>query len=858
VDQTGTRSFRTETRALSLNRSDILIDITVPTLIRSAWAILVGAYTGMDDVVFGETLAGRNIDVPDVAEMAGPTFTTVPTRVQLDRDGRVVEFLRNMQRMASQVVPHQHLGLQHIRRLGPDCAAACDFQNLLVIQTSSSSPASLQQEMPQQHDHVVDWDFQESGSTASFFTHPLVVECTVTDTSVETAFHYDEKVLSQWHARCLGHQFAAVLQRLVDNSGNKNTSLADIHVISLEDQALIAKWNGTKCNEVDSCIHQLFLEQASARPQHTAISAWDAELTYGEVRDYAFRLASHLNRLGVGNETLVPVCLDRSAWSAVTIMGILLAGGAFVPLAPAHPLTRHQEILKSIKARLIVSSPEHAPRFSGIVGSCVSVDGDMLRRLPSQDQAPLAILTRPTNKAYVLFTSGSTGRPKGVVVAHRDFCSSSRAYADVTRMNSSSRVFHFSSLSFDAALMEVLTPLTLGASICVPTADDRLNNLGNTMARMRVTWAFLTPSVANLVNPESVPTLKTLVCGGEAMLAQTVSQWADFVQLVNAYGPTETCVIAAANPLVSTERDPSIIGRGTAAARLWIVEPREGCNDRLAPVGAVGELAVSGPLLARGYLDEPEKTARAFVDSPAWARTGLLTVASPPTRIYRTGVVVRYRSDGSLEFFGRRDGQVKVNGQRIELGEVESRLSADSHVQLGLVVQPKTGACRKKLVGVITLASAVDGASGTERVSAPGTGDCNPMSGSRDELAQARSQIVEVQNRLTDTLPHYMVPAVWIVLESLPTVVSGKLDRQKVLRWVEGLDDATYERIASSLGLNPAESSEDGSQVTELVKLLREIWARELGLPVECIKLNQPFLGLGKFSAGRKSLTHDD
>ena len=854
----GETSFRTEALTLKVQRSGILIDITVPTLIRASWAIVLGAYTGMDDVVFGETLAGRNIDVPRVAEIAGPTFTTVPTRVQLDRKLRVADFLHGMHNMASRVVLHQHLGLQRIKRLDSDCAGACGFQNLLVIQTSSSSPASSQQDKSHLHDQEIDWDFQGGSSSESFFTHPLVLECTITDTAIEAAFHYDAKVLSPWHTKRVAHQFEAVLKRLVDNSGSKDATLADIHVISAEDQVLIAKWNRKDTSEeVNSCIHQLFLQQATARPQDIAVSAWDAELTFSEVRDYASRLALHLNQHGVGRETLVPVCLERSAWSVVAIIGILLAGGAFVPLAPAHPLTRHKELLESIKARLLLCSPEHASRFASVVGTRIAVDGDMLRSLPSKDQTPLPILSSPTNTAYVLYTSGSSGKPKGVMVAHRDFCSSSRAYADVTNMTASSRVFHFSSLTFDAALMEVLTPLTLGACVCVPTAHDRLHDLGDTMARMRVTWSFLTPSVANLVDPESVPTLKTLVCGGEAMLAQTISRWAHRVELVNAYGPTETCVIAAANPRVSEEKDPSIIGRGTAAACLWVVEPREGCNDRLAPVGAVGELAVSGPLLARGYLDEPEKTARAFVDNPAWAKKGLLMGTALPRRIYRTGDLVRYRFDGSLEFFGRRDGQVKVNGQRIELGEIESRLSADPNVRLGLVVQPKTGPCKKQLVGVLTLTSAVNESPAaigvTSSVSTTGSGSCNTVSRSPDQLAQLRSVVAKIRDHLADTLPHYMIPASWIVLESLPVVVSGKLDRQKVTRWVEDLDDAAYERIASNLGLHAGEGNDDESQVTELVKTLREICARELNLPKDRIKLNQPFLGLGKFLSVRQS-----
>jgi amino acid adenylation domain-containing protein/non-ribosomal peptide synthase protein (TIGR01720 family) len=836
ANQSGTPTFRAETGRFNIQRSGILIDITTPTLIRAAWAIVQAAYTGMDDVAFGETLAGRNIDVPGVTEIAGPTFTTVPTRVQLSRDTSVVDFLQGLHSMATRMVPHQHLGLQHIQRLNSDCSGACDFQNLLVIQTSSAS----HHEGVHQRSQEPDWDLQGASSVDSFFTHPLVLECTTSDTAVEATFHYNEKVLSSWQTKRIVHQFEAVLKRLLEKSSSEDATLADIHVISPEDQALIAKWNRTsRLEEVESCIHHLFLERTSAQPGRVAVSGWDAELTYGEIREYASRLALHLNQLGVAQETLVPVCLERSSWSVVILMGILMAGGAFVPLDPAHPLSRQREVLESINPRLIVCSPEHAARFSGIVDTRLSVNGDMLYNLPPARDQAFATTTSPSNTAYVLFTSGSTGRPKGVVVAHRDFCSSSLGFSRAVNMGPSSRVFHFSSLTFDAALMEIMSPLTLGACVCVPTAHERLHDLGAAIVRLRATWTFLTQSVANLLDPDIVcRTLKTLVCGGEAMLAETVSRWADRLELMNGYGPTETCVLAVVNPHVSTEKDHTAIGRGTCASRLWIVDPNEDCNDRLTPVGAIGELAISGPLLSRGYLDDPIKTARAFVERPGWARKEVLAGFAPPQRVYRTGDLVRYRSDGAIEFVGRRDGQVKVNGQRIELGDIESHLSADPHVRLAAVVQPKNGPCKKQLVGVVTLVS--------QAAATIMSGHCQPLSGPPEQLAQARTEVSETRARLTDMLPHHMVPAAWIVLEAMPVVVSGKLDRKKVAKWVEELDETAYERITSSLDLDSGEGS-DESELTGPAKVLREIWAKELNISVDRVKLNKPFLGLGKF-----------
>jgi hypothetical protein len=321
--------------------------------------------------------------------------------------------------------------------------------------------------------------------------------------------------------------------------------------------------------------------------------------------------------------------------------------------------------------------------------------------------------------------------------------------------------------------------------------------------------------------------------------------------LVNGYGPTEASVLTLLNPDVSTEKDPNIIGHDTSASHVWIVDPREG-YDGLSPVGAVGELVISGPLIARGYLNDPEKTAQSFIENPAWAKRELLAGAIPPTRIYRTGDLARYRPDGAIEYFGRRDGQVKISGQRIELGEIESHLSADPRVRMAAVVQPKTGPCKKQLVGIVTLKSlARQPAASQEKSSAITTtpGDCQPIHGPPEKILQARSEIAEIQARLMDMLPRYMVPAAWIVLETMPLVVSGKLDRKRATRWLEGLDDATYPHIATSLGISSEDDSEEeGENATGPVKALRDIWAKELNLPVDRIKLNQPFLGFGKLA----------
>jgi amino acid adenylation domain-containing protein/non-ribosomal peptide synthase protein (TIGR01720 family) len=812
------RRSRTLSHHTNITRKDMNADITVATIIRGAWTAVVAAYTGSDDVVFGETLTGRNINVPGIADMVGPTLTTVPTRIRINRSSTVLQFLREVHHMAAEIIPHQHLGLQHIRRLDGDAAIACDFQNLLVIQTTGDKA----------RDSL--WELQDSGSADNFFTYPLVVECRLVDDEVDMTIYYDENVISTWQVKRLLHQFEAVLKQLSDASKSMGTKLSQVEVFSPGDKQTVDRWNHTKPQVVDECIHDLFKQKALSQPTSQAVCAWDDNLSYQEVYDHASRLALYLVTLGVGPEALVPICMDKSAWTVVAILGILIAGAAFCPLDPAHPITRHQELLEELNTDTILCSPAYAGRYSELVQKRVLVDKNLILSLPALYRPnQLSFRASSNNTAYVIFTSGSTGRAKGVVIEHRAFCSSSAAFGKAMLMKHNSRVFQFASLTFDAAVMEILTTLTFGGTICIPLEEERLKDTAGVMRKMSVTWTCLTPSVANLIEPSTVPSLEVLASGGEAMPTETVTKWSKHVRLMNAYGPAEASVVALVNGRMSVDKNPSCIGQATAATLTWIVDPAD--HDRLAPVGAVGELVLDGPTLARQYLKNPEKTMEAFIDNPAWSSR----FASGTRRIYKTGDLVKYAPNGTLHFVGRKDNQVKLNGQRMELGEIENRLDADSRIRHTLVLMPKLGPCKKRLVAVLSLSSLY-----LDHTSLSAAKCVLVREAGR--LEQVRKELAEIRARLSGLLPTYMIPQTWVVVEDIPMLVSGKLDRKQVAAWIGSLDEETYEWV---MGIdNEADSP---IEVTGTTKVLQDIWARVLNLPIEKVRPNQSFLSLGKF-----------
>ncbi|KAL8819210.1 MAG: hypothetical protein Q9223_002309 [Gallowayella weberi] len=809
---------------LQLPQKETGIGITLPTIIRAAWGILLSAHTGSDDVVFGETMTGRDIPVDGVIDMLGPTLTTIPTRIQLDKTSTIMDLLQKVNQMAAEVIPYQHVGMQNIRRLNADSSIACDFRNLLVIQTAQGGEAKSKL-----------WDPVNTGVGSNFFTYPLVVECNAGDVSIEVDAHYNENVISKWHVQRLLHQLEKILDQLCSASSQNNTKLSELQVISEEDIESISQWNNYEAVTVEQCIHELFLRHAETIPSSPAVCAWDGDFTYRELSMHAEKLSQHLqHRFGVSPEVLVPFCMDKSRWALVAQMAVLMAGGAIVPLDPAHPIARHAEIIKDSRASILLCSPDYQSRYTSLVGAVIPITEHTISHLPRFDDSgsdTTLLQAESNNTAYVIFTSGSTGRPKGVVVEHQAFTSSSMAYTKAMLMSPDSRVFNFASVTFDVGLMENLSPLTIGACVCVPNHEAKMTDLAAAITGLKATWAFLTPSVANLIEPAAVPSLKVLVCGGEAMSKENVLKWAESLSLVNGYGPTEAAVISVVNSNTSREKDSSNIGYAHKNGYAWIADADD--HNRLAPLGCVGELLLGGPILAREYLHDEAKTQAAFVHDPDWLAT-VTTGAVPSQKVYKTGDLVKYAENGSITFIGRKDNQIKLNGNRIELGEIEHQIELHPHTRHAVAIVHKAGMHKKSsLVAVISLSDMCS------ESQASGAKECVLLQG-EDRVNKAHVQLQKVRDFVSENLPVYMVPATWITVEAIPLLVSGKLDRKKVEHWIEELDDGEFgKRISND------SDARDKAHVTETVQQLREVWSNVFNDPVDNIDPSRSFLSQG-------------
>ncbi|KAF5643094.1 non-ribosomal peptide synthetase [Fusarium sp. NRRL 52700] len=790
------------------------MDITIPTIARAAWALVLGSQTGSDDVVFGETLSGRDIALDHVQDIIGPTLTTVPSRIHISRNSTIGDFLKDLRERATEVIPHQHAGLQRISRLDDAIAVACDFQNLLVIQSSDQETGLNDLLNPSQH---------EVGQK-SFFTYPLVVECSIEKHELILTIHHDTNVISSWDAHHISQQFEALVGQLTDLLLREPTrKVSDLRLYSKADLETIRGWNSLVLQPSEQSIPDLFWQSVATTPNKTAVRGWDGQLSYNDLAQHASYFARILVRHGVRAHELVPCCMDKSVWATVSMLAVILAGGAIVPMDPAHPSARHTEITRDCKARVALCAPQYQERFQSLVESVVLVTSDSVtaRELCTQDLPVVA----PRDAAFVIYTSGSTGKPKGVVIEHGSFVTSSRAFMKRMNVIPDSNVLHFASYAFDISMGETFAPLTIGACVCIPNEEMRMSDLAGSMNSLGVTWAFLTPSLANLQDPSKFTTLQTLVCGGETLTPETISAWGGKVELMNGYGPAECTIFAVANSSVSTTN--ANIGHAMDGNHTWVVDPRD--HNSLVPVGCVGELLISGPIVTRGYLNDRERTAASFIEDPAWMHH----FTTESVRLYKTGDLARYCPDGSLDYLGRKDHQVKLHGQRMELGEIEARLESDPRIRQVLVNLPRSGTFKGHLVAIISLQEHAP----TEP-SLPTAGFV-PIPESAMDIA--RSEICAMQHDLAATLPPYMIPSVWLAVQSIPLLLSGKLNRASASSW---LTDADTDFDKVTVDLDHGQDSVD-AEMTPVSQQLRRIWASILNIAETETPMNRSLISLG-------------
>ena len=721
--------------------------LTLNTIVQGAWALLLSRYSGNQDVVFGATVSGRPAELSGVEQMLGLFINTLPVRVVVNGEQPVVEWLRRLQAEEAEAREFEYTPLVEVQRWSEVERGQSLFDSILVFENYPVD-TGLTQEV---NSGSAGLEIREVSSFKKT-NYPLTL-LAATGSQLRLLISYDqERFDDEVIERMLGH-LSALLENMTSDPQQRISRLEMLSIA--ERQQLLVEFNDTHCAfPQDVCLHQLFEQQVERSPDALALTFEDEHLTYAELNGRANQLAHYLQSHGVGLEDRVGVLLERSVEMVVSLLAILKAGAAYVPLDPAYPQERLAFMVEDARLSLLLTDSRLLSAISTPATALLCLDTEWDSSASSDSavsdsRANLDCCVPPAALAYVIYTSGSTGQPKGAMNTHRGIVNRLLWMQDAYHLTSADTVLQKTPFSFDVSVWEFFWPLLTGARLCVavPGGHQDAAYLSRVIEAERITTLHFVPSMLQVfVQEPSVSrcagVLRRVICSGEALGAGLAERFfAEFgeVELHNLYGPTEAAVDVTSWECVQGASERSVpIGKPIANTQVYILDEEQ----ELVAVGVSGEVYLGGEGLARGYLNRAGMTAERFIPHPFSQSGG--------ARLYRTGDVGRYRSDGNIEYLGRTDHQVKVRGFRIELGEIESVLCQHAGVRESIVLAREDTPGDQRLVAYL-------------------------LTGQEE---QQRPSSIELQHFLREKLPEHMIPSVFVRLDEFPLTPNGKLNRR--------------------------------------------------------------------------------
>ncbi|SMO63583.1 amino acid adenylation domain-containing protein [Melghirimyces algeriensis] len=699
----------------------------------SAVGAFLSKMSGQKDLVIGTPEAGRG--QVELENLIGFFVNTLPLRLDVHSEQTFREWLQHCKQVALDGYTHHEYPFdQLVEKLKPerDLSRSPIFSVMFQLDQRSVEVSSNRLDL-----HLLPIETR-------MIQFDLNIVCAETESGLDIRFQFrtdlfQEETMNRWL-----EQFVVMMDAILENPMKKIVELP-----LLTDQQrhqLLAEWNETKVDAPETLIHERFAAIAQQKPDHIAVESDGATFTYQELDERSERLAHFLRSQGVGPDVRVGICMERSVEMLVGLFGILKAGGAYVPIDPAHPQERLTFLLADSAVSLLLTQERLLARFSQVNGQVVCLDRDA-SRIASTVDGPPPSRVGADNLAYMIYTSGSTGTPKGVLIPHRGLSNYLTWALDAYEVEKGIGSIVSTSLAFDATITSLFLPLLAGGRVILLREGEEVEQLSQELRKRRnVSLLKITPTHLQLLSQQLSPEelsgrVRTVVIGGEALLGEHIAFWkqaAPETRLINEYGPTETVVGCAVYEAVEATDRPVPIGRPIANMQLYVLDE----FMQPVPIGVQGELYIGGIALADGYHNRPELTAERFVPHPFSNQPG--------DRLYKTGDMVRYLSDGNLEYMGRVDDQVKVRGYRIEPGEIEAVLLQHSRVAEATVILREDTPGDQRLVAYVTV--------------------------SEGNEWNAR----DVQQHLAKRLPSYMVPSATVVLDELPLNVNGKVDHRQL------------------------------------------------------------------------------
>jgi surfactin family lipopeptide synthetase A len=708
-------------------------DVSLFHVLFAAFAALLYRYSGEEVIPIGSITAGR--DRPETEALLGYFLNTVVFPCDVSGNPSFRTLVQRFRNLTIDVLEHDRLPFEHL------------VKELKVRRNPGRNPLfqamfSLDPPLPE-----IDpaWRLTQMDVDTGASKYDLYLELGERRAEVLARFHYSTDLFGSAMIAALANHWQRLLEGAID--GPEQT-LSQLPVLTAEENnQIVTEWNRTDGSYPQACIHELFELQVDRSPDAVAVVFEDSQLCYGELNERANQLAWYLRQQGVGRDVPVGICVDRGLEMVVGLLGILKAGGAYVPLDPRLPQGRLTFMLSDVNPPVVLTQQRWQDKFPGARKVLLDRDGERIARESTANPGKGG---DPHTLAYVMYTSGSTGRPKGVPIEHRSVVNFLCSMQRDPGLSEEDVLLAVTTLSFDIAGLEIYLPLISGARLVVAgleTAVDGarllellLENKATILQATPVTWRLLIEA-----GWQGSGDFKIL-CGGEALSPELAVELVKRSGSVwNMYGPTETTIWSSLRRVTGQEENGIPIGRPIANTQIYILD------SHLNPVPAniVGEIYIGGDGVARGYLNRAELTAERFVANPL--------TPSPSARLYKTGDLGRFRSDGNIEYLGRVDDQVKIRGVRIELGEIEAALVGHSGVREAVVAALEDVTGEKRLVAYYT------------------------ASDPNGPTIEAR----ELRAHLSSQLPDYMVPAAYVRMYRMPLTANGKLD-SKALPMPEG------------------------------------------------------------------------
>jgi len=772
--------------------------VTLASFLYSAWGILLQRYTGSNDVVFGTTVSLRNPRVNGIEHMVGPFINTLPLRIKTGTRDTAVRLLKDVGLSLQTREKYENTSLADIKSISGIDRQEDLFDSIVVIENYPISSRL------QQNNRSLTVEFHSMIDTTHF---DLTVDI-VTAEELDICFTYKPVLFSDGFIENMGNHLGNIMKEIVGTGRDGfDKRIGDIDILNDDERKqILYEFNDNRADfSKDKTVYQLMERHAQVFPDRIAVIFGENEQTYGSLNETAGELAEELRNSGIERDRLVGILLDRSHLMVESILATWKAGGAYLPIDPQYPLQRITGILNDSCAALLITQPGYAvPELpTSYHGRIITLDGAGPGNTNRDTDADAdtgnvhAQRQHMNSLAYVIYTSGSTGKPKGVMVEHTGMMNHIQAKINDLGLTGKSIIAQNASQCFDISVWQFFAALTVGGQTVIYPNQLILDpeQLVSRLKKDRVTILEVVPSYLSVllaeVEVEIGGTLDCLLVTGEEIKANLVEKWFEMypgIKMVNAYGPTEA----------SDDITHHIMDRAPGTTRIPIGKPLQNFNIyivddnmNLCPVGIKGEIVVSGIGVGRGYLGDEERTRNVFTEDPF--------VKEPGVRLYKTGELGCWLPDGTIDFFGRKDYQVKIKGFRIELGEIENRLLNYPGIK----------------EAVVTVA--VKETSGEKYLCAYFVGKGTVES--------------TLKEHLSHTLPHYMIPSYFVQMEKMPLTANGKIDRKALPE--PGLPGE--ERT----GTVPRDKTE---------KTLAGIWSDILTAPKETIRIDDDFFERGGHS----------